>query len=163
MKYRKTSTVALLIRALVCRGQRVLVASYTHAAVDHLLFKLTRSGVDSSILLRLGSVASIDPKIQSYAIDPSHYPNLAALHSRVVSSRIVACTVLTAARHLLLQCVHFNWCIMDEAGQISQPAAIGPLLQAEKFLLVGDDYQLPPLVVSTEAKSMVQFNYAVIY
>ena len=36
---------------------------------------------------------------------------------------------------------------MDEAGQISQPASIGPLLKAKRFILVGDDAQLPPLVV----------------
>ena len=47
----------------------------------------------------------------------------------------------------------FGYCIVDEAGQISQPAALGPLMHAKKFMLVGDDYQLPPLVLSNSARS----------
>jgi DNA replication ATP-dependent helicase Dna2 len=29
---------------------------------------------------------------------------------------------------------------------------LGPILRAEKFVLVGDYYQLPPLVISPEAQ-----------
>lgn len=42
---------------------------------------------------------------------------------------------------------------MDEASQISVPACIGPLRLASSFLLVGDHYQLPPLVRSRQAVS----------
>ena len=40
----------------------------------------------------------------------------------------------------------FDMCIVDEAGQITLPACVGPLLRARAFTLVGDDYQLGPLV-----------------
>ena len=46
----------------------------------------------------------------------------------------------------------FEWAVVDEAGQITQPAALGPLMVARSFVLVGDDYQLPPLVISSEAR-----------
>ncbi|KAG9134113.1 hypothetical protein Leryth_004792 [Lithospermum erythrorhizon] len=49
-------------------------------------------------------------------------------------------------------CVTFDVCIMDEAGQTTLPVSLGPLTLASKFVLVGDHYQLPPLVQSTEAK-----------
>lgn len=39
-------------------------------------------------------------------------------------------------------------CILDEASQVSLPACLGPLSLAESFVLVGDHYQLPPLVTS---------------
>lgn len=42
---------------------------------------------------------------------------------------------------------------MDEAGQITLPASLGPLLKAKAFTLVGDHYQLPPLVQSKAAAS----------
>ena len=62
----------------------------------------------------------------------------------------------------LLQGMPFEWCIMDEAGQIAQPAAIGPLHYCQKFMLIGDDYQLPPLIVSLEAKSLVGASFSLI-
>jgi len=46
----------------------------------------------------------------------------------------------------------FDLVIVDEAGQISQPAIIGALLAAESFVLVGDHEQLPPLVQSDVAE-----------
>lgn len=41
---------------------------------------------------------------------------------------------------------------MDEASQVSIPAGLGPLRLASTFLLVGDHYQLPPLVRSRQAQ-----------
>ena len=44
----KTATLSLIIRALVARGERVLVTSYTHSAVDNLLRKLKSAGARPS-------------------------------------------------------------------------------------------------------------------
>lgn len=41
---------------------------------------------------------------------------------------------------------HFDYCIVDEASQITLPTCLGPLRYADKFVLVGDHFQLPPLV-----------------
>jgi len=37
---------------------------------------------------------------------------------------------------------------MDEASQISEPLSVGPILLAQKFIMIGDYYQLNPLVIS---------------
>jgi DNA replication ATP-dependent helicase Dna2 len=42
--------------------------------------------------------------------------------------------------NILLSCVQFDYCIMDEASQISEPLAIGPILFAQKFIMIGDYY-----------------------
>ena len=47
----------------------------------------------------------------------------------------------------------FDVCIVDEASQITLPASLGPLRYANRFVLVGDHYQLPPLVQSQLARS----------
>lgn len=55
----------------------------------------------------------------------------------------------------LLLCVNggkFDYCIMDEASQISEPLALGPILLADKFVMIGDFYQLNPLVKSPYAE-----------
>jgi DNA replication ATP-dependent helicase Dna2 len=41
---------------------------------------------------------------------------------------------------------------MDEASQISEPLALGPILLADKFVMIGDFYQLNPLVKSSYAE-----------
>ena len=45
----------------------------------------------------------------------------------------------------------FDICIVDEAGQMTLPAVLGPLLRSSRFCLVGDHHQLPPLVQSAAA------------
>src|SRR5204862_8206790 len=46
----------------------------------------------------------------------------------------------------------FDYCIVDEASQITLPVCLGPLRYAERFVLVGDHFQLPPLVRNLEAQ-----------
>jgi DNA replication ATP-dependent helicase Dna2 len=45
----------------------------------------------------------------------------------------------------------FDVAIIDEAGQLTIPAILGALRFAKRFILVGDEKQLPPLVLSAEA------------
>jgi DNA replication ATP-dependent helicase Dna2 len=40
----------------------------------------------------------------------------------------------------------FDYCIVDEASQITLPTCLGPLRCADTFVLVGDHFQLPPIV-----------------
>jgi superfamily I DNA and/or RNA helicase len=68
------------------------------------------------------------------------------------AARIVGVTALTIPRSALLANQHFDVVIVDEAGQISQPAVLGALMAADNFILVGDHLQLPPLVQSELAE-----------
>lgn len=52
---------------------------------------------------------------------------------------------------ILLKKRVFDYCIIDEASQITLPTCIGPLRYAKTFVLVGDLYQLPPIARSKEA------------
>ena len=54
----KTSTVDVLVRALVASGARVLVAAFTHAAVDHLLAKILDAGVPARCVARVAAASS---------------------------------------------------------------------------------------------------------
>ena len=46
----------------------------------------------------------------------------------------------------------FDYCIVDEASQITLPLCIGPILRARYFVLVGDQFQLPPIVLNPQLK-----------
>ena len=86
-------------------------------------------------------------------LDTESIVSVASLKARLDSARVMACTVLAASSDSLLSHIEFDYCIVDEAGQITQPAIIGALMRSKRFVLVGDDYQLPPLVLSGEALS----------
>ena len=47
--------------------------------------------------------------------------------------------------------LHFDVAIIDEAGQLTVPAILGALRFTKRFILVGDEKQLPPLVLSKAA------------
>ena len=61
-------------------------------------------------------------------------------------------TTALGMTHPLFTQRRFDVCIMDEASQILQPASLGPLFLADRFVLVGDPKQLPPVVQSKEAR-----------
>ena len=69
---------------------------------------------------------------------------------------IFAVTTTSAVSHPLLTTnrvvEQFDYAVIDEAGQLTEPQVLGALRKAAKFVLVGDAQQLPPLVVSKEAE-----------
>lgn len=67
-------------------------------------------------------------------------------------SKLVVATTCLSVAHPLLSRRRFDYCIVDEAGQITQPVCLGPLRCADVFILVGDHNQLQPVVKSREAR-----------
>ncbi|GKZ01089.1 hypothetical protein MPSEU_001060500 [Mayamaea pseudoterrestris] len=168
----KTSTITFLIRLLAAHDKRILVTSYTNAAVDNVVLKLmdkgvatTNSGHPLPPLVRVGRpgdchegilpvmTSTIAEDIEKNALTQGDGMELATFVRRTIdSAKIVAVTVLTAPRSPQLLGQQFDVVIVDEAGQISQPAIIGALMSADTFVLVGDHMQLPPLVSSELAE-----------
>lgn len=144
----KTTTIAHIIRALVAQGKSVLLTSYTHTAVDNILLKLRNDGVG---IFRLGAVAKIHPEIQEFADLAGKPIKTMEDLKRCYTQPIVATTCLGINHPIFNQRV-FDYCIVDEASQITLPVCIGPIRMARTFILVGDHYQLPPLVQNKEAQ-----------
>ena len=61
---------------------------------------------------------------------------------------MVVATTCLGLKHVIFSKIKFDYCIVDEASQLTLPVCIGPLRYADKFVLVGDHYQLPPLVIN---------------
>jgi superfamily I DNA and/or RNA helicase len=66
---------------------------------------------------------------------------------------VVACT-LVASRNEELRKHHFQYVVIDEAGQALDPAMCIPLLRAERVILAGDPHQLPPTIIDQQAAQM---------
>ncbi|KAJ1791748.1 DNA replication endonuclease-helicase Dna2 [Coemansia sp. RSA 2167] len=143
----KTTTIAALVQVLVSLGKSVLLASYTHAAVDNILLKLMDSGI---AMVRLGSRAKIHPRVADQLMPPS-FSTVRELDAYFSNAQVVATTCL-GVTHAVFSRRRFDFCIVDEASQITLPVCLGPLLAARRFVLVGDQHQLPPLVRSASAR-----------
>lgn len=146
----KTTTIAHIIRALVSQGKSVLLTSYTHTAVDNILLKLK----DGSIpILRLGTLAKIHPDVQEFAtLAAATKSSFEEIRSAWHDTPIVATTCL-GINHAIFNERTFDYCIVDEASQITLPVCLGPIRLARTFILVGDHNQLPPLVQNEEART----------
>lgn len=59
---------------------------------------------------------------------------------------VVAATCIGTATSALLAELEFDLAIVDEAGQISLPNLLVPLVRARRGVLVGDHHQLPPFL-----------------
>jgi DNA replication ATP-dependent helicase Dna2 len=144
----KTTTIAHIIRTLVAKGKSVLLTSYTHTAVDNILLKIRNDKIG---ILRLGASAKIHPEVREFAtLAAEPKDSLEALEKSWMAPPVVATTCLTI-NHPLFSRRIFDYCIVDEASQITLPVCLGPIRMAQKFILVGDHYQLPPLVQNKEA------------
>ncbi|KAM8894285.1 DNA replication ATP-dependent helicase/nuclease DNA2 isoform 2-T2 [Spinachia spinachia] len=149
----KTTTICTLVRILHACGFSVLLTSYTHSAVDNILLKLKRFRVG---FLRLGRGQKVHPDILPYteeSVRKDGVHNLSELE-QLYSNELVVATTCMGIKHPIFTRRRFDFCIVDEASQISQPICLGPLFYAERFVLVGDHQQLPPIVQNQEARSL---------
>jgi DNA replication ATP-dependent helicase Dna2 len=176
----KSYTIAFVTRLLVARGCRVLITSYTHSAVDNMLMKIMEAGLGcdekgnaTGDVIRIGKTKQCLPSVHGIiaadfalayeqsavstkskaSTDKISSPSCNALRSVLAGAKVVGVSALTASKSSLLTGQHFDVVIVDEAGQICQPAVLGPLMAADRFVLVGDHMQLPPLTKSKAAES----------
>lgn len=168
-----------ITRVMVALGKRVLVTSYTHAAVDNILLKLIKHGdvtkqKETTNVVRIGPMSACHPGLHRILASElagemdrqrnlrntsspiveidTMPPSISSLNEVVSCANVVGVSALTIPRSPLLFGQGFDLVIVDEAGQINQPACIGAIMAADKFLLVGDHEQLPPLVQSDAAE-----------
>jgi DNA replication ATP-dependent helicase Dna2 len=72
---------------------------------------------------------------------------------RYYSSVSVVATTALGIAHPVFEKRRFDYSIIDEASQIALPVCLGPLKHADKFVLIGDPYQLPPLFAQSDTES----------
>ncbi|MEL6635963.1 MAG: AAA domain-containing protein [Bacteroidota bacterium] len=64
---------------------------------------------------------------------------------------VVTCTLVNATSRVL-DTIKFRTVVIDEAAQALEPATWIPITKAQKVVLAGDPFQLPPTVKSIEAQ-----------
>lgn len=142
----KTTVIAELIKFIVANGKTVLLSSYTHSAVDNILRKVTSFGIN---ILRIGYKNRVHKDIQEFVPDETIKTYKEYLET-YMEPQVVACTCLGINDVAFNLRSKFDYCIVDEASQVSMPVSLGPISFADKFILVGDHLQLPPLVTHSD-------------
>ena len=146
----KTKVIPEIIRNI---DGTVLLGAFTNTAVDKMLHALLDA--DPKVrFLRIGRAAD-SPELAARLERPAEYfsEDLARVHSGVHQVRramdgvrIVAATAHRACTMPYLRQRRFEMAIVDEAGQLTEPLTLGLILRGRRFVLVGDDRQLPPVV-----------------
>jgi len=81
--------------------------------------------------------------------DARRLENQAVKH--ILDTASVLCVTTTGISNEILGDREFDLCVIDEAGQTTEPPCWIPLLRSKRVVLAGDHFQLPPTVVSPEA------------
>ncbi|MFW5959092.1 MAG: AAA domain-containing protein [Natronomonas sp.] len=139
----KTYTLARIVRALVERGDRVLVSAFTNRAVDNAIEALESSGV--SDIVRWGSQTGVREDVQQYRLESIEDPHERA--ARLRDASVVAATAAGCGSRIMNE-QQFDVAVVDEAGQLTEPGTFLPITLSDRFVLVGDHQQLPPVVRS---------------
>ncbi|MFX1285794.1 MAG: AAA domain-containing protein [Promethearchaeota archaeon] len=147
----KTFTIAKLIQILRKENQRILLSAYTNAAVDNIIREYLKTIKNEDALkeiVRLGVEQVIDPEVVSLSLQQKEltYPEL-------LKNPIIAATTSTISRSIYDD-LYFDTVIIDEASQMAEPFVLSAVTKGHRFVLVGDDKQLPPLVQSTQAEKL---------
>ncbi|MFC5136090.1 MULTISPECIES: AAA domain-containing protein [Haloferacaceae] len=137
----KTYTIARTIRALVADGNRVLLAAFTNRAVDNALEALRDQGFGD--VLRVGSETGVRADMQDVRLIERGDPNRKAAELRDAS--VVAATTAACGSRVMREC-EFDVALVDEASQLTEPSTHAAINLADRFVLVGDHEQLPPVV-----------------
>ena len=135
----------------------ILVTAYTNKAVENLVLKIKEKYPEirlvwygkSEIIAAniIGKINLESAATNKYSFpDGSHADVIRPNTIKTILERIqVVCATSTMAGSALLQKYTFHTAIIDEAGQITEPSAIIPLIKADNYILVGDHMQLPPI------------------
>ena len=137
----KTYTLARTVEALVERGERVLLSAFTNRAVDNAIEALEGRGFTD--VLRWGSETGVRDDMEKYRLERTGDPERVAGALR--DADVVAATTAACGSRALKENA-FDVAIIDEAGQLTEPGTFLATTLADRFVLVGDHKQLPPVV-----------------
>jgi DNA replication ATP-dependent helicase Dna2 len=138
----KTYTIARAIRALVERGDRVLLSAFTNRAVDNALEALREQGLDGDVV-RVGTEYGVRGDMQDLRLRRRGDPGARA--AELSEASVVAATTATCGSRAMREQA-FDVVLVDEASQLTEPATLAAINLADRFVLVGDHQQLPPVV-----------------
>jgi DNA replication ATP-dependent helicase Dna2 len=137
----KTRVLGLLARLMVGRGERLLVTSHTHLAINNALNKVFAEGIP---------VAKVGRGSQRHALADgiACVPTLDAWTERPTNGYVVGATPFATCNGRIDDNFQFDAVLVDEASQVTVPLALLAMRKGSRFIFLGDQRQLPPVLLS---------------
>lgn len=146
----KTSSIirALTSALLATDHERVLLLAFTNRAADEICGVIEREH-GAEAYLRIGSKDTSGHGRSVHGLGASL--NARQLCDLIASTRCVVATIAAMTRNLdVLEHGGFTTTIVDEASQVVEPQIIGLLASTKRFILVGDECQLPAVIMQSQ-------------
>uniref|UniRef100_A0A7S1Q674 AAA+ ATPase domain-containing protein n=1 Tax=Alexandrium catenella TaxID=2925 RepID=A0A7S1Q674_ALECA len=141
----KTTTAVQIVSALVkyeLVDLPMLVTADSNTAVDNLVKGIGKSGLK---VVRVGRPESIREDVKQYALDGRW---------KELKKAEVVCATCIGASGSTLDKVRFSTVLIDECTQAAESAALVPIARGcQQCILIGDQCQLPPTVLSDVAEN----------
>jgi DNA replication ATP-dependent helicase Dna2 len=144
----KTYTIAKLVEALVQRGDKVLLTAFTNRAVDNALAAIRETQLTDEELVRVGTNSGVGPAAESLRLRMSED----GAANRLQSAPVIATTTASCGTRIMRE-QSVDVAVVDEASQLTEPDTLAAIARADRFVLVGDHQQLPPVVRTEELGS----------
>ena len=144
----KTTVITEIVRHMLDEGKRILVTAHTHVAIDNMLEKILKLCPETErIALRFGHVGKITPAVRKISVSEKRRKGGARMTvgSLFAQHRLYGATLLSGIQRFFGETPP-DVIIMDEASQADLSLSLLALEKAPLFILVGDPYQLPPIL-----------------
>lgn len=145
----KTTLLAYLLKELInIEGERVLVTAFTNRAVDEIINKFIFETDLKDYIVRLGNDISTEYPEFSLSNLIKDVPD-EKIPDFISNKKIFFSTIATASYNEIFQMLDFTTTIVDESSQVIEPETLSVIIKSKKFILIGDERQLPAVVLQT--------------
>ncbi|MBN1188100.1 MAG: AAA family ATPase [Bacteroidales bacterium] len=140
----KTWLLAHLAVEFAKEGKKVLITAFTHTAINNALQK-------TSSLSGYPHIIKVGKKYQTEGLNnegstAKNVTDFSRSGYTNTSKGIIVGATCYAPYTKKLSFMDWDIVIIDEAGQLTIPLAIAAMVKGEKYILIGDHKQLPPIV-----------------
>lgn len=160
----KTFLLAQIAYNLAIKGEKVLITSFTHRAINNALVKIAKI-LSYNNLVKIGdffraddlkwdtdSVLNVE-KLDYLKVGETRLSN--HWYNENGGSIILGGSIF----HLhtkRLQNIEFDTIIFDEAGQISLPNGVACMMAGKKCIFIGDHKQMSPIIQGSHSKEYLK-------
>jgi DNA replication ATP-dependent helicase Dna2 len=149
----KTSTALInIVRNIVCPGKNIFILAYTNRAVNEICTKLE----ENQITFKKTTSSSL--RVNELEEESSPENIIDSIKSEYLKNNIFVSTVTSFNNRIddFGEIFNFDTVIIDEASQITEADITGIISRFNKFILIGDQNQLPSVVVQSPKSSSVE-------
>jgi DNA replication ATP-dependent helicase Dna2 len=130
--------------------EHLLLLAFTNRAADEICAALLQSGRNGDFIRLGGKDSSVHQ--EHILFEQSVGKSVHDIATMLTNTRLIVSTISTLLKTPeILAVKRFARVIVDEASQVLEPQIIGLLAQCERVVLVGDEKQLPAVVVQPES------------